>query len=146
MLQLFACLKGRLAKSFARDKSVEPRFEAVSRFIWPWPEFRLAFFVGCLAVLDFVSTYAGLKISGNADVFERGLVANWALNEWGFKGLFLLDSAIIGGILLLAYGMRLFYTKIGFKGFGRTAFVVMLLPYLVMTTGVVFSNVIITFV
>jgi len=143
MLRFFKLLKDRLVKSFARDKSVEPRLEAFSRFIWPWPELRLVYIVCCLAVLDYVSTYAGLELSGKTHIYERGRIAGWALRIWGFKGLFLADLAIIGAILLVAFSARFFYTKIGFKGLGRTAFVVMLLPYAMITTGVVLSNIVI---
>ena len=146
MSPFFKLLKDRLVKSFARDKSVEPRLEAFSRFIWPWPELRLVYIVCCLAILDYVSTYAGLELSGKTDVYERGHIAGWALRMWGFKGLFLADLAIIGTIFLLAFGARFFYTKIGFKGLGRTAFVVLLLPYAIITTGVVLSNIVIALV
>ena len=146
MGNLFTRLKGRFSRSLAKDKAIEPRFEAVSRFIWPWPELRLVFMVCSLAVLDFVSTYAGLKLSQKADVFERGLISGWAIRMGGFAGLFLVNLSIIVAILLVAFGARFFYNKIGFKGLGRAAFVVVLLPYVIVATGVVFSNVIISLV
>ena len=48
-------------------------------------------FVGLLAMLDYGSTFAFLRFSGNSDVYESSLMASWALERNGFKGLLLAD-------------------------------------------------------
>ena len=63
----------------------------------------------------------------------------------GFTGLFLVDVVAASALLLLAVTIRFLHSKFGFKGFGRTAFVVMLVPYVVVTMAVVFNNIVLTF-
>ena len=64
----------------------------------------------------------------------------------GFTGLFLVDMAAASALLLAAVTIRFFHSKFGFKGFGRTAFVVVLMPYAVVTMAAVFNNIVLTFV
>jgi hypothetical protein len=98
-----------------------------------------------MAILDSVSTYAALKLSVNNQVTEVGLIASWALKTGGFPYLFLVEMTIIAVLLLLAMGARLLYTRLGFPGFGRTAFVFLLIPYAIIIMAVVFNNILVTF-
>ena len=96
-------------------------------------------------MLDYVSTDAVLELSGKTYVYEGGPLASWALRMGGFTGLFLVDMAAASALLLTAVTVRFFHSKFGFKGFGRTAFVVVLVPYVVVTIAAVFNNVVLTF-
>ena len=146
MYQVFGVARGVVKRSLERDRSSEPRVEAVSRYLWPWQESRLLAFVSLLAALDYISTYSALELSGNANVYEGGLLAGWALQMGGFGGLFLVDIVAVGTLLLTAVTIRFLYSKFGFKGFGRTALVVLLVPYFVATMSAVFKNIALTFI
>lgn len=52
---------------------------------------------------------------------------------------------VISTLLVLATVIRLLFSRFGFKGFGRAAFVILLVPYLVATMVAVFNNVALTF-
>ena len=130
MHRLFRWAKGMVRQSIERDRSSERYVEAMSRALWPWQESRLLFIVGLLALLDFASTYAVLELSGRADVYEGGLLADWALQMGGFFRLFWVDIFAISALLLAAVAIRLLHVKFGFKGFGRAAFVVLLVHIL----------------
>ena len=145
MHRVFGLAKGVVRKSLERDRSSERYVEAVSRSLWPWRESWLLALVGLLAALDYVSTYAVLELSGKAHVYEGGPLASWALGMGGFTGLFLVDMAAASTLLLAAVTIRFLHFKIGFKGFGRTAFVVVLVPYVVVTMAAVFNNIVLTF-
>lgn len=145
MHRVFRLAKGMVRKSLERDRSSERYMEAASRSLWPWRESRLLAFVGLVAVLDYASTYAVLELSGKANVYEGGPLASWALQMGGFTGLFLVDMAAASTLLLAAIAIRSLHYKFGFKGFGRAAFVVVLVPYAVVTMAVVFNNVVLTF-
>jgi len=145
MYWVLGLAKGMVRKSLERDRSSERYVEAVSRSLWPWGETRLLALVGFLAMLDYVSTYAVLELSGNKYVYESGPLASWALQIGGFTGLFLFDMAAISTLLLIAVFIRSLHSKFGFKGFGRTSFVVVLVPYVVITMAAVFNNIVLTF-
>jgi hypothetical protein len=66
----------------------------------------LVLFVSLLAILDFSSTYAALRLSGNAQVVEAGLIAKWALGFNGFPGLFAVDIFSIAVLIFLAKGVQ----------------------------------------
>ena len=117
----------------------------VSRWLWPWRESKLITLVACLAVLDYFSTYAFLRLSGSNNVYESGLLASWALQEGGFKALLLVDILAVITAFMIAISARFVYVKFGFGGFGRAAFVVMLTPYVIVTTAVIFNNIVLTF-
>ncbi|MFC1916405.1 hypothetical protein ACFLW4_06950 [Chloroflexota bacterium] len=134
-----------VGKSYRVDQFNEQYVEAVSRALWPWRYSLLLALVGFLAVLDYTSTYIALELSGNKYLYEGGLLANWALRTGGFAALFLFDLAAISTLLLAALTIRFLYYKFGFKVLGRTASVVMLLPYVVITTVAVLNNVTLTF-
>jgi len=76
--RVFGLAKSMVRKSLERDRSSERYVEAVSRSLWPWRESRLLVLVLLLAVLDYVSTYAALELSGRMDGYEGGPLASWA--------------------------------------------------------------------
>ena len=137
--------KDIIKKSLEVDRSTERYVEAVSRSLWPWGESRLLALVGLLVMLDYLSTFAALELSGNKYLYEGGPLANWALQMGGFAGLFLFNIFIISALLLTALTIRFLHFKFGFEGFGRAAFVVMLAPYVVVTMAAIFNNVLLTF-
>lgn len=137
--------KDIIKKSLEVDRSTERYVEAVSRSLWPWGESRLLALVGLLVMLDYLSTFAALELSGNKYLYEGGPLANWALQTAGFAGLFLFNIFIISALLLTALTIRFLHFKFGFEGFGRAAFVVMLAPYVVVTMAAIFNNVLLTF-
>jgi len=145
LFRLSEITKGITRKGIKRDRGRERYVETVSRYLWPWRESRLITLVGLLAVLDYASTYAFLELSGNNNVYERGLIASWALRMDGFKGLLLVDILVITALIISAIGIRHVYIKFGFKGFGRAAFVLLLTPYVIVTMAVVYNNVVLTF-
>ena len=101
--------------------------------------------MGILIILDYVSTYAFLELSGNKYLFEGGSLARWALREGGFSKLFWTDMASVSTLVLLAIIARLLYSKRGFQGFGRAAFVLALVPYVVITMATIYNNIVLTF-
>lgn len=132
-------------KSIKRDRGADPHVGAISRFIWPWRESRLLFFVGCMVALDFASTFVAVELSGNEFIGEGGRLANWALDTGGFAGLFLFDVAAVATMFAVAFAVRRLYSRSGYVGFARIAFVVALLPYAISTAGAVFNNVMLAF-
>jgi hypothetical protein len=146
MHAFFDGVKNRVRKSIDRERSLERPAEALSRALWPYPESRLIFYVVLLAVLDYVSTFAALELSGNRHISEAGLLAKWALHSGGFAGLLLVDIVSIGTIICVAIGIRSLYRKLGFNGFGRAAYVFALIPYFISMMAVVPNNVLLTFI
>jgi len=84
-------------------------------------------------------------LNTNNNVYESGLIANWALQKDGFRGLLLADILAIITVFTIAISARFIYAKSGFAGFGRAAFVVMLTPYVIVTMAVIFNNIVLTF-
>ena len=123
--------RGQVRKSVLRDRASEPLVERFSRYLWPWGEAWLVRLVLLVAVLDYLSTYALLELSGRLDVYEGGLIAHRALQLGGFRGLLLMDVVEVGTLCLLAASARFLYTRFGFNGFARAAFVACLFPYVV---------------
>ena len=144
MERTVALLRSLVRKSIERDRAKEGFVEALSRSLWPWHESSLLTLVCVLALLDYASTYALLQLSGKTHIYESGLLAHWALHMGGFGGLFLADVAAVGALLLAAVVIRFLYTKSGFKGFGRIAFVLLLAPYAVITMAAVYNNIALT--
>ena len=68
-----------------RDRSFDRFAEKLSRFLWPFKERWLVVVVGSLFATDYFSTYLALR---NANNFEDGPLAAWALNTGGFALLF----------------------------------------------------------
>ena len=137
-------IKNRFRRDIERERVLEPRFEAFSRLLWPWSESKLVLFITTMAILDSVSTFAALKLSAH-HVTEVGLIASRALKAGGYPYLFLEQIIIIAALLLLAQGARLLYTRWGFPGFGRTAFIFLLVPYTTVISAFVINNIFVTF-
>jgi hypothetical protein len=141
----FSSLKTRLESNAERNRPLERALEAISKSLWPWSEAKLIRYVALIAAMDYVSTYAFLKISSNGNLVEGGPIAGWALQTGGFARLFLVDAGIVLSLILLAIGLRSIYTRWGFNAFGRAAFIFLLVPYFVVTLAVVFNNVLLAF-
>jgi len=145
MNRAFSAVKERLKRSIERERCLEKHFEAVSMRLWPWRDSSLVALVGLLAVLDYTSTYAFLELSGNKSLYESGKLASWALQKGGMSFLFWTDVAAVSALILLAISLRFFQFRFGFRGYGRACFVVLLIPYAVITLAVVFNNVVLVF-
>jgi hypothetical protein len=137
-------IKNRFRRDIERERILEPRFEKFSRLLWPWSESKLVLFITTMAILDSVSTFAALKLSVQ-HVTEVGLIASRVLKVGGYPYLFLEQLIIIAALLLLAQGARLLYTRWGFPGFGRTAFIFLLIPYTTVISAFVINNIFVTF-
>jgi hypothetical protein len=138
-------MKDRLRKAKERDRRAERYLEATSRFLWRWQESRLLVFVAFVALLDYATTYTVLALSGKHYLNEAGSLARWALDKGGFAGLFLADLAAVFAIALVAITLRFIFFRFGFKGFGRAAFVFLLLPYAVVAMAAVINNLVLTY-
>ena len=149
MIDYFRDLRQKLEsageKSRAKDRSFDRPVEAFSRLLWPIRERWLLVVVFSLCLLDYASTYAALELSGNANVHEAGPLAGWALDTGGFAFLFVVDLAAAGTLSLVALAARYLYTRAGFRGYGRAAFVVALAAYVVRTAIVVINNLVVGF-
>jgi hypothetical protein len=84
-----------------------------------------------------------LKLSGK-NLSEAGTIGKWALARVGFTGLFVIEMASVGFLILLAAGAKSMYARLGFKGFGRAAGVFILVPSFVAILAAVLNNVILT--
>ena len=140
---MLSSLKAASEKAREIDRGFGIKAERVSLLIWPWPEMRLLVLIGSLAFLDFASTYYVLELSGKANVSESGSLALWSLDNGGFLLLFIIDLLAAVFLALIALGSRHLYAKNGFPGYGRAAFVFLLIPYIVVAVFAVFNNLII---
>jgi hypothetical protein len=138
-------MKGRMRKAVERDRRAERYMEAASRFLWRWREPWLLAFVASVALLDYASTYAILALSGKSYLNEAGSLARWALDKGGFAGLFLADLAAVFAIALAAITLRFILFRFGFRGFGRAAFVFLLVPYAVVAMVAVINNLVLAY-
>ena len=146
MRRLTQFIKKQIRKSIARDRAMEKQFEDASMSLWPWREAKLVWLVCVLVMLDFISTYAFLELSGNTRLAEEGTLAAWALDTGGFLFLLLIDILAVGTLIGLALAFRRVFNRQGFAGYARTAFVLMLLPYSVVTFAIIFNNIVLTFI
>jgi len=138
-------IKDRLRKAVERDRQAERYVEAASRFLWRWREPWLLALVAFVALLDYASTYVILGLSGKSYLNEAGSLARWALDKGGFAGLFLADLAAVLAISLAAITLRFILFRSGFRGFGRAAFVFLLVPYAVVAMVAVINNLVLTY-
>jgi len=136
-------VKERVRKAVERDRRAEGRVEAFSRFLWPWRERRLVALVGLLALLDYATTSIALELGGKGYV-EGGMLAGWALRVGGLGWLFLVDMGAVAALSLMALTARYLCFRLGFKGFGRAVFVVMLAPYAAVAASAVVNNLVLT--
>jgi hypothetical protein len=134
----------KIQAAFMRAREIDRGFgqkaEKASRWIWRWRENWLLAIVGSLAIADFLSTYAILELSGKTNVYESGLIANWALEKGGWGFLLLIDFAAGGVLALIALISRYFYSKKGYIGYGRAAFVFIVMPYILLASFAVINN------
>ena len=138
-------MKDRLRKAKERDRRAERYVEAASRFLWRWQEPWLLALVYFVALLDYASTYAILALSEKSYLNEAGSLARWALDKGGFAGLFLADLAAVFAISLVAITLRFILFRFGFRGFGRAAFVFLLVPYAVVAMVAVINNLVLAY-
>jgi hypothetical protein len=142
---MFRSAKTMRERSREIDRGLGKYAERLSRFAWPWQERWLLLAVGLLAIFDFSSTYILLDLSGKNNAYESGRVAIWALKIGGFPFLLLAD--LIAAVVLssAAFISRYLYSKYGFKGYGRAAFVFLLAPYIIVTLVAVVNNIILLY-
>jgi len=138
-------MKDRMRKAVERDRRAERYMETASRFLWRWREPWLLALVAFVALLDYASTYAILALSGKSYLNEAGSLASWALEKGGFAGLFLADLAAVLAISLAAVTLRIILFRFGFRGFGRAAFVFLLVPYAVVAMVAVINNLLLAY-
>jgi len=138
-------IKDRMRKAVERDRRAERYMETTSRFLWRWREPWLLALVAFVALLDYASTYAVLALSGKSYLNEAGSLASWALEKGGFAGLFLADLAAVFAISLVAITLRFVLFRSGFRGFGRAAFVFLLVPYAVVAMVAVINNLLLAY-
>ncbi len=134
-----------MRRALERERRFEGPLDKFSRILWPWRESMLARFIMFMALLDYLSTIVALKLTHDNRVVEAGPMAKWALNLGGLPELFVVDAVVICMLLLLATGAQSLYSRLGFKGFGRAAFVLLILPYAVIILAVVYNNILVTF-
>jgi len=115
MHRVLQLVKDMAKKSLERDRASERYIEVVSRFLWPWRESWLLLLVGLLAILDYISTYTLLKLSGEMAIYEGGALASRALQIDGFRGLFLMNITAVSALSLAVVTTRFLYTKFGFE-------------------------------
>ena len=123
----------RLAKRAAmtggqRDTPKDWPIAAFSRRLWPWRERWLLALVAAVALLDCLTTYAALEMSGKEGIREIGVLGSWAL-KGGFAGLLLADACALTALSLAAAAARILCRRRGLNHLGRAAFVVLMLPY-----------------
>jgi hypothetical protein len=109
-------------------------------------ETKLIWLVSVLFMLDFISTYAFLELSGNPLLYEGGPLASWSLNAGGFMFLLLVDGLAVVALIGLALATRYGFRRKGFDGYARASFVFALLPYSVVTFAIIFNNIVLTFI
>lgn len=130
----------RVRKSVQRDRRFEPWMDRLSRRLWPWRDSWLMVAVPVIALLDYLSTYALLGLSNKPYAYERGPLAHWALEVDGFRGLLALDILGVVVLCLLAVTVRFAYARFGYGGYGRAAYVLLLLPYAVAASLATVNN------
>jgi hypothetical protein len=134
--------RSRVERNRAIDQGLDRHVGRFSRIVWPFRRMWLLVVVGSLFVLDYTSTFFAMQ---NADVSEDGPLAGWALRTGGFGLLFLVDIVAAVVCVFIAVTARYLYRKSGFPGYGRAAFVFLLIPYVIRTTIVVINNFILVF-
>jgi hypothetical protein len=139
---MFKSAKALFYRSREIDKEIGLHAERLSWFLWPRREHWLFLVVGALAILDFTSTYILLDLNKKAGVYESGLLAIWALDRGGFVFLFMVDIAAAVVPSLAAFTARYLYTRRGFPGYGRAAFVFLLVPYMIIAVAAIGNNII----
>ncbi len=143
MSETLGWFKAKLRKSIERERFLDKPIEKFSRMVWPYSEGKLVLLVSIMPALDWASTFAALELSGK-NIREVGLIARWSLATVGFPGLFVIEMTCVGILIILANGAKSMYTGLGCNGFGRAAWVFILLPTFVAVLAAVLNNVILT--
>jgi hypothetical protein len=139
---MFKSAKSVLIKSRKIDRGIGQYVERASRSLWPWRERWLLVVVSALCILDFMSTYGVLELSGRSNVYERGNLAAWALGVGEFPFLLLVDVVAVVVLSIVALVSRHLYIRHGHSGYGRAAFVFILIPYIIIATFAIINNII----
>ena len=142
---MFRSVEKMRKRSREIDRNLGNHAEAFSRLLWPWRERWLLLITWCFAGMDYVSTFAALRLNAHHDVYESGPLAAWAIERGGFSLLIFVDLAAVALLSLIAIGAQRVYTKFGFKNYGRAAFVLFLTPYLLLTGFAVANNIVLAF-
>ena len=71
----------------------------MSRYLWSWREAWLARTAFLVAALEFLSTYALLDLSNKTNAYERGILASRALQVDGFRGLLIMNLAVVNNVV-----------------------------------------------
>ena len=145
MGKLFTVVKNQIRKSLERDKAFEERLRVIARKVWPWKDRWLSLLLVIIALLDFGSTYLLLEFSGNVFASEGGLLARWALRLGGMRWLLLMDILAAGVLVSVALTLRYLFSRKGYTGYGRTFFIVLQLPYVLVTAAAIINNVLLTY-
>ncbi len=140
MYNIILRARERIHRSVLRDLRREPTVERLSRRLWPWREAWLVRCVVLVAALDFLSTYALLGRFHRPYLFERGPLGHWALHMGGFKALLITEFVAVGILCLVAVGARIAYSRFGYHGYARAAYVAALLPYTVAASLATVNN------
>ena len=127
------------------DKNLGQYAEAFSRILWPWRERWLLLITGSCSLLDYVSTFAALKMNGEHNVYESGHLASCALAAGGFPFLIVVDLTTAALLSLIALSVQRLYAKFGFKNYGRAAFIFFLTPYVLITGFAIVNNLVLAF-
>jgi hypothetical protein len=130
----------RIRRSVQRDRRFEPWMDRMSHRLWPWRDAWLAAAIAVIALLDYLSTYALLNLRNKPHAYERGPLAHWALEAGGFPGLLALDAVGVTVLCLVAVVVRTVYARFGYVGYGRAAYVLVLVPYAVAASLAVVNN------
>jgi hypothetical protein len=143
--EYFKNLERKLKDAGEKSRKIDQGFDItagkISRAIWPIREVWLFAVAGFLMLSDFTSTYLAMK--NDPRVGELNPLAAQALNKGGFPLLFLFDLAFVGLWCLLSLGARYLYSRVGYKGYGRAAFVLLMVPYIFWTSLIVVNNVVV---
>ena len=67
------------------------------------------------------------------------------MRSGGLGWLLVVDALAVFGLIAAAVALRLLVSGRGFKGCGRAVFVLLQLPYALVTSAVVINNVVLTF-
>jgi len=140
MGSVLSFMKYRFRRAMERDRRAERHIEAISKLLWPWRESFLLALVAFLAIVDYASTCFVLEFSGKDYVQEGGLLASWAIRVGGLSFLFLIDAASLVLLSAVAFTARSLFRLRNYMGFGRAAFIALMLPYAVVALAAVINN------
>lgn len=145
MQRLFKLFKDQIRKNIERDQSFENKVESIAQAVWPWRDRWLPILLVIVAALDFISTYLLLEFSDDKVIHEGGMLAGWALRLGGMRWLLLVDILAACVLISAAFAFRYLFSRLSFKGYSRAFYIVILLPYVLMTAAAVINNILLAF-